>query len=138
MTNATDVPTARRAAAAMLDAAGIVLTAGERDAIEIAEFSLGALERDGLALAVYANTDRYCGRELVMFPGQTCPEHRHPRVPLADGRTDPGEMETFRRRRGEVYLYLEGSEPARRGARRPPTVRRITRSGTRRPASRRS
>jgi hypothetical protein len=38
-----------------------------------------------------------------MFPGQTCPEHRHPPF---DGA--PGKEETFRCRTGLVYLYLEG------------------------------
>jgi D-lyxose ketol-isomerase len=38
-----------------------------------------------------------------MLPGQTCPEHRHPDVAGARGKT-----ETFRCRRGVVYLYVEG------------------------------
>ena len=29
-------------------------------------------------LLVYVNTDRYCAKELVLYPGQECPEHRHP------------------------------------------------------------
>jgi D-lyxose ketol-isomerase len=57
-------------------------------------------------LITYVNTDRYCAKELVLFPRQTCPEHRHP--PVGD---DPGKMETFRCRAGRVWLYVEG-EPA--------------------------
>ncbi|HEY0008830.1 MAG TPA: hypothetical protein VGB55_08915 [Tepidisphaeraceae bacterium] len=110
MTSQMDISGARRAAAAMLDDAGIVLTSDERKAIEIADFGLGAFAREGLAIVVYANTDRYCGKELVMLPWQTCPEHRHPPVPLGGGRIDPGKMETFRCRRGEVYLYVEGNK----------------------------
>jgi D-lyxose ketol-isomerase len=82
------------------------LTGEERANIEIAEFGLGEVERTGLELVVYINTDRYCAKELILFPGQTCPEHRHP--PVGD---DPGKMETFRCRSGQVWLYVEG-QPA--------------------------
>ncbi len=98
----------RAAAAKQLDKAGIVLTDAERQTIEVADFGLGQFESQGLALVIYANTDRYCGKELILTPGQTCPEHRHPPVPLPDGRTDPGKMETFRCRQGVVYLNVEG------------------------------
>lgn len=97
---------ARRRAAAMLREAGIVLTPEEEATIEIADFGLGELERQGLELVTYVNTDRYCAKELVLFPHQTCPQHRHP--PL-EGR--PGKEETFRCRAGTVYLYVSG-DPA--------------------------
>ena len=94
---------ARERAAAMLAEAGIVLTPGEDGAIEVADFGLGDLERWGLQIVVYVNTDRVCAKELVMFPGQECPEHRHPPV---DG--GPGKEETFRVRRGSVRLWVDG------------------------------
>jgi D-lyxose ketol-isomerase len=94
---------ARERAAAMLAEAGIVLTLAEREAIEVADFGLGDLERCGLQIVVYVNTERVCAKELVMFPGQACPEHRHPPV---DG--GPGKEETFRVRRGSVRLWVEG------------------------------
>jgi len=87
----------------MLADAGIVLTAAERDAIEVADFGLGQLEQIGLQLVVYVNTDRVCAKELVLFAGQTCPEHRHP--PVGD---EPGKEETFRCRTGSVRLWVEG------------------------------
>src|SRR3989441_8444729 len=86
-----------------LDRAGIVLTPEESKNIEVADFGLGELEVTGLELVVYINTERVCAKELVLFPRQTCPEHRHP--PIGD---DPGKEETFRCRWGEVYLYVEG------------------------------
>jgi D-lyxose ketol-isomerase len=92
---------ARERAAAMLDEAGIMLTAAERDRIEVADFGLGRLEEIGLQLVVYVNTERVCAKELVLFPHQTCPEHRHPPV---EGR--PGKEETFRCRRGIVHLHV--------------------------------
>jgi len=87
----------------MLAEAGIVLTPAEREAIEVADFGLGRLEEIGLQLVVYVNTERVCAKELVLFPGQTCPEHRHPPI---DGR--PGKEETFRCRRGTVHLHVDG------------------------------
>jgi D-lyxose ketol-isomerase len=87
----------------MLSEAGFILTDEERDGIEVADFGLSELEQTGLEVVVYVNTQRVCGKEIVMFPGQTCPEHRHP--PFDDS---PGKEETFRCRRGVVYLYLEG------------------------------
>lgn len=90
-----------------LNKAGIVLAPHEVPEIEIANFGLGDLERTGLQLFVYVNFARYCAKDLVLFPRQTCPEHRHPPI---DER-NPGKQETFRCRYGVVYLYVEG-EPA--------------------------
>jgi D-lyxose ketol-isomerase len=97
---------ARDRTAAILTKAGIVLTEAERQGIEVADFGLDDLDRTGLQLVVYENNDRYCAKELVLFPRQTCPEHRHP--PVGD---DPGKRETFRCRAGTVWLYVEG-EPS--------------------------
>ena len=90
-------------AAEQLAAAGIELTVAEREQIEVADFGLGRLREIGLQLLVYVNTDRYCAKELVLYPGQTCPEHRHPPF---DG--TPGKEETFRCRRGKVDLWVDG------------------------------
>jgi D-lyxose ketol-isomerase len=100
-----DAASARARAAAMLAEAGIVLTPAEQKAIEVADFGLGDLERYGLEIVVYVNTERVCAKELVLFPGQTCPEHRHPPV---EG--EPGKEETFRVRRGLVHLRLGDEE----------------------------
>ena len=92
-------------AAAMLAEAGIVLTPAERESIEIVDFGLGRFEELGLAVHVYVNTERVCAKELVLLPGQTCPEHRHPPV---DG--EPGKEETFRCRAGLVHLHVAGHD----------------------------
>ena len=93
--------TPRERAAQMLADAGIVLT--ERDELEITDLGLGRFEEIGLSLVVYENNDRYCAKELVLFPHQLCPEHRHP--PVGD---DPGKEETFRCRTGSVVLWVDG------------------------------
>jgi len=94
---------ARERAAAMLAEAGIALTPPERAQIEVADFGLGRLDEVGLQIVVYVNTDRVCAKELVLFPRQRCPEHRHPPV---EG--EPGKEETFRCRRGSVVLHVDG------------------------------
>ncbi|MFR8002374.1 MAG: D-lyxose/D-mannose family sugar isomerase [Hydrogeniiclostridium sp.] len=83
--------------------AGIVLTEEEKGRIEIADMGLGQLEVFGLQLITYVSTQRCSAKELVLFPGQTCPEHIHPPI---DG--EPGKEETFRCRMGTVYLYVDG------------------------------
>jgi D-lyxose ketol-isomerase len=105
---------ARAYAAQQLEALGIVMTDEERAGIEVTDFGLGRLRETGLQLLVYVNTDRHCAKELVLYPGQTCAEHRHPPF---EGM--PGKEETFRCRSGLVYLYVEG-EPTRDPACEPP------------------
>lgn len=82
--------------------AGIVLTDDERQHIEIASFGLTDYPLSGLQLLTYVNSPRYCAKELVLFPGQTCPEHLHPPF-----NGTPGKQETFRCRWGEVYLFVD-------------------------------
>jgi D-lyxose ketol-isomerase len=108
---------ARAYAAERLADTGIVLTDAERDTIEVADFGLSRLEACGLQLIVYVNTDRYCAKELVLGPRQTCPEHRHPPF---DG--TPGKEETFRCRAGLVYLYVDGEPTASPACMPPPGV----------------
>ena len=84
--------------------AGIVLTEEEQQQIEIVDFGLGELDKIGLQIFTYINTDRVCAKELILFPNQTCPEHKHPTI-----NNTLGKEETFRVRKGKVYLYVEGN-----------------------------
>ena len=83
--------------------AGIALTDAEKESVEVAEFDLGVVDNVGLELITYINTDRVCAKEMVLFPGQSCPEHWH--VPTNG---QEGKEETFRCRYGKVYLYVDG------------------------------
>ena len=103
MLTAAEIADARMRAAGILAESGIVLTPTEQNEIEVADFGLSRLHELGLEVVVYVNTERVCAKELVMFPRQLCPEHRHPPF---DG--TPGKEETFRCRAGVVYLYTEG------------------------------
>jgi D-lyxose ketol-isomerase len=107
--------TLRRKAAAMMKHAGITLTKEEAATIEIADFGLGDIANVGLEVVTYVNNSRYCAKELVLFPRQMCPEHRHP--PLNG--TNPGKQETFRVRWGKAYLYTHGDPTPKPKARVP-------------------
>ncbi len=120
MLTAQQVAAARQRALGYFQRAGIFLTPEESASIEVADFGLGELERTGLELVVYVNTERVCAKELVLFPRQTCPEHRHP--PIG---SEPGKEETFRCRWGTVYLSVAG-EPTPRPHARPPAGREQT------------
>jgi len=114
MITRSQVQSAQEHATHMLERAGIIVTPYERRNIEVAELGLGELEKTGLELVVYVNTDRYCAKELILFPRQTCPEHRHPEVGGS-----AGKMETFRCRWGRVWLYIEGEPTVGRNGRPP-------------------
>ena len=96
---------ARKESLKYFNKAGIVLTDEENSSIEIADFGLSDLNRIGLEVLVYVNTKKVCAKELIMFPGQTCPEHMHP---TRNGVS--GKEETFRCRWGKVYLYVSGEK----------------------------
>lgn len=98
----------------MLQQAGLPITPAERETIEVADFGLGELEKTGLEILTYVNTERVCAKEIILFPGQTCPEHLHPTK-----ETKLGKEETFRCRWGTVYLYVSGT-PTEKPTCRPP------------------
>ncbi|MBC8193517.1 MAG: D-lyxose/D-mannose family sugar isomerase [FCB group bacterium] len=89
----------------LIKRSGIAISEAEWAALELADFGLGNLESEGLEIFLYENNDRYCAKELVMIPHQTCPEHRHPNL-----KDIAGKRETFRCRYGEVYLYVPGND----------------------------
>ena len=105
----------RARASECLRRAGIVLRPDEVEAMEVADFGLSDIENAGLEVIVYVNTDRVCAKELVVFPRQTCPEHRHPPVV-----GEPGKEETFRCRWGKVYLYVQGEKTGTPACKPPP------------------
>jgi len=94
---------AKERALTYFDQARIIISEQEKASIEVVDFGLGRLETTGLEIVTYVNTLRCCAKELVLFPKQTCPEHRHPMV-----LGEEGKEETFRCRLGKVYLYVEG------------------------------
>lgn len=92
-----------REALEFYEKAGIVLSEEEKKNIEVVDHGIGIVDKVGLQLLTYINTDRVCAKEMVLTPYQTCPEHLH--VPT-NGME--GKEETFRCRYGKVYLYVPG------------------------------
>ena len=92
-----------KSALEMYEKAGIILNEQEKQNIEVVDFEIGIVNEVGLQILTYINTERVCAKEMVLLPGQTCPEHKH--VPT-NGL--PGKEETFRCRYGKVYLYVTG------------------------------
>ena len=93
--------------AKMLKEHHIALTPDEEKNIEICDYDLGMFDKIGTGIVIYVNTKRCCAKEMMLFPGQLCPEHLHPVIG-----DYPGKEETFRCRWGEVYLYVPG-EPVK-------------------------
>jgi D-lyxose ketol-isomerase len=66
--------------------------------IEVADFGLNELDEIGLEILVLVN-DVYCGKWLVLFKNQQCPEHLHPL-----------KQETFVCHYGSVLLDVDGKQ----------------------------
>jgi D-lyxose ketol-isomerase len=109
---------ARRKALTYFEKAGICLTKEEEKSLKAVDFGLGRLDEIGLERVVYVKTARCCAKEMILFPGQTCPEHIHPSI-----QGEPGKEETFRCRWGKVYLYVPGT-PVQKPQARVPEQRR--------------
>lgn len=101
---------ARERAAAMIRAAGIRITDDEAGRIEVADFGLSRLDREGAQILTLAATDRIAVKIIALFPGQTLPEHWHPRVG-----DDPGKEETIRVVGGTTRSYVPGEDNVRDG-----------------------
>jgi D-lyxose ketol-isomerase len=97
---------AQNKAARFLRSCGIAVTPREEGEIEVVDHGLGYDQPFMVQILVYVNTEAYCAKELILFPEQIVPEHRHP--PAGDY---PGKQETFRCRFGEAHLHVPG-EPS--------------------------
>ena len=104
----SDAERQKKLAIEYYEKAHIVLTDEEKENIEVADLGLNMVDKVGLQLVVYINTDRVCAKEMVLTPHQVCPEHRH--VPTNG---QEGKEETFRCRYGKVYLYTDADSAAR-------------------------
>jgi len=101
---------AQEQTAAMIRAAGIHLAADEAARIEVADFGLSRLAKEGAQILTLVATERMAAKIIALFPHQTLPEHWHP--PVGD---DPGKEETIRAVAGVLRLYLPGAEGVREG-----------------------
>jgi D-lyxose ketol-isomerase len=101
---------ARRKAGEMIGRAGIHVTDQEAEDIEVVDFGLSQLEKEGVQVLTLVQTERISVKVLVLFPNQTEPEHWHP--PVAG---DPGKEETVRVISGTLYFYIPGENTFKEG-----------------------
>lgn len=101
---------AQRYAAEMIRKAGITITDSEAQSIEVVDFGLSNLEKEGVQVLTLVQTERISIKVLALFPNQTEPEHWHP--PVGD---DPGKEETVRIIAGTVYFYIPGEDTFQAG-----------------------
>lgn len=120
MIRRSELARAQKQAVEILANVGVVLRPDELEKIEAADFGLSELWISGVQILTLVDTEYIAVKLLVMFPGQTEPEHLHP----PRGR-DPGKEETIRCEWGEVYVYGPG-EPSPTPACMPPEHRRHT------------
>ncbi len=111
---------AQQRAVELLQKTGLALRDDELANIEVADFGLGELEISGAQIVTLVNTDKIAVKLLALTPGQTLPEHAHPRLGEYEGKE-----ETIRCAWGELYLYGPG-EPTPNPKGRPPAHRRST------------
>jgi len=106
MLTRSQVRAAQARAAEMIRSAGVVIAPHEVEAIAVADFGLGNLEQEGAQILTFVSTERVAAKVIILFPGQTLPEHRHPPVGA-----DPGKEESLRVIRGTFYCGLPGEGP---------------------------
>lgn len=103
--NRSECEIARVEAAKMIRESGITISDEEAGSIEVADFGLGNLKKEGAQILTLVQTDRIGIKVIALFPNQVLPEHWHPRVG-----DDPGKEETIRVAKGILYLYLPGND----------------------------
>jgi len=103
MIRRSEFETARKKAFQMIQDAGIQINDEEIGKIDIVDFGLSNLVKEGIQVFTFFATDRISAKVLVLFPNQTEPEHWHPPVD-----NDPGKEEIIRALRGDLRFYISG------------------------------
>ncbi len=86
-----------------IESAGITLSNSERHTIEIVDFGLGNLEKEGAQIATLVSTDKVALKAIYLMPYQIEPEHWHPTIGDYEGKE-----ETLRCVSGMVIVGVEG------------------------------
>jgi len=96
MITGEELKEARQRSLKYFEKAGIAFIPEEREQIEVVDCGLGDLAHTGVEILTYVNTLRCCAKELVLFPGQTCPEHKHPHlIPVRRKRSVAGGVRSI-------------------------------------------
>ncbi len=110
MLTENEIKKAKIKAKEMMIKAGINIGENELDKIEVADFGLSNLDKEGAQIFTFVNTERIGAKVIALFPKQTLPEHWHP--PVED---DPGKEEIIRVIQGEVRAYIPGENSLNKG-----------------------
>ncbi len=102
---------ARTRAAGFIRRAGFALRDEEAASIECADFGLGNPAAEGAQILTLVQSPRVAAKLIVLFPGQSLPEHWHP--PVGE---DPGKEETIRVFWGSLFIGMPGEGTAIRAA----------------------
>lgn len=94
----------------MIEDAGLLLTAEDKEKITAADFGLSQIKKEGVQILTMFQTNRIAGKILVLLPFQTEPEHWHPTVG-----EDPGKEEVIRAISGDLYFYIPGEDNMKKG-----------------------
>ncbi len=94
----------------MIREAQILITDQEADAIDVADFGLNDIEKEGVQILTHFSTKRISAKVLVLLPNQTEPEHWHP--PVDD---DAGKEEIIRAIAGNLRFYIPGTPNMKEG-----------------------
>lgn len=92
-----EIEQAREKTRQILNDAEITLGPGHQ--IEITDFGKDDFQALGLALIIRVSEPEYASKWLVVFPGQTCPNHYHEKI-----------KETFFIIKGEVTMWVDGKK----------------------------
>jgi D-lyxose ketol-isomerase len=101
---------AQEKAAEMIRKAGIGIAEKEIEKMDVADFGLSNLAREGAQILTFFSTDRVSAKVIALFPGQTLPEHWHTAIGV-----DPGKEEIIRVIEGTVYFYIQGPDTITHG-----------------------
>jgi len=102
---------ARKRALELARTARIALSQKEIATMDVADFGLGNLNSEGVQIVSLFDTSQLCGRLLILFAGQTEPEHNH--VPVGN---HPGKQEVVRLAYGSMFFYVPGDAAMREGS----------------------
>lgn len=100
----------RKLAAELIRAAGIPVSLAEESAIEVTDFGLSRPSVEGAQILTWVQTERIGVKVIALLPGQTLPEHWHPRIG-----DDPGKEETVRHVAGDLFVFTNGPTLMQRG-----------------------
>ncbi len=104
MIKAAEYEKACNKAIEMIRRVGIAVSENELNNMDAADFGLNDLYAEGAQMLELFNTHRISAKVIVLFAGQTLPEHWHDKVG-----DDPGKEEIIRAAYGKAYVYLPGS-----------------------------